>query len=345
MNKKILTCVLFLGLVAGITGCKKESFSDKVLKDEESAAWVLHGNIKLADGTDNGWDGKPNALYEKSSMHATSIKAVSEINIDLARKLNGKNVKYLYIYEGAQLGVSDAGWKAKFHDDADLFQANGSYVFKAAKVSYDEEDETYAEQLWMPDPKKSHAEALTDNVFIPTWQETSDEWGFSWADNLVVTGGAGRYTIIYAQYDVVQSATVPGFGLAAIKTEAATGGQEYVKLDKFNPAEHTFGLVGTINNWGNPTVEGDPTSVIADTALTLSEGKYVADLTVEADAQIKVRADSAWDNNWGFSSVDTDASCAEAVDADGNIKLTAAGTYHVAVSFNVIGLPTIVITK
>lgn len=336
MNKKFLTSLLFVGLLAGLVGCNKgPEFSDKVLKDEESAGWVLHGQIKLADGTDNGWNGKDKELYDKSMMKAVSIKEVSEIDIELARTLNGKNVKFLYMYEGAQLGVSDAGWTAKFHDATDFYQANGSYVFKAAKVSYDSEDEVYAEELWMPDPKKSHAEALTNNVFIPTWQEKADEWGFSWANDLCVTGGAGKYTIIYAQYDVVQSATVPGFGLAAIKTEAATGGQEYVKLDKFNPAEHTLGLVGSFNGWGAE----------ADVALTLSEGKYVADLTIAGEEQVKVRADSDWANNWGFSAVDTDASCAEAVDADGNIKLTAAGTYHFAVSFSVAGIPSIVITK
>ena len=332
MNKKILTCVLFLGLVAGLTGCKKETFSDKILKDEDNAAWVLHGQFKLADGTDNGWNGKDSALYTKSSMHATSIKAVSEINIDLARALNGKNVKYLYIYEGAQLGVSDAGWTTRYHVGNDFYHTNGSYVFKGAKVSYDAEDDVWAETQWIHDPKTAHAEALTENIFMPTWKEGLDDWGFSWKNNLCIKGGqAGKYTIIIAQYDVVQSATVPGYGIAAIKTEAATGGQEAVKEDTFDPTAHTYGVIGSFagSGWGT------------DVAMTGSEyGPYVASVTFAAGDEWKIRLDGAWDVSFGWDNLDLDNVPEGAFEdpENGNIKATVAGTYQIKLNFSAAGI-------
>ena len=60
-----------------------------------------------------------------------------------------------------------------------------------------------------------------------------------------------------------------------------------------------MGVVGTINNWGNP-VDGVTTP---DTPMIplfqANNHMWRAVVTVTADDQIKFRANSSWDNNWG----------------------------------------------
>ena len=324
MKSKILTCIFAAGLTLSLAACggAKGANETKVLEDKDNAAWVLHGNFLLADGTTgNEWNGKSAELYEASKMTPISIKDARAIDADVGAKLASKKVKYLYKYEGAILGTNDAGWTSKFLDDErNLFLANGSYVFKAATVSYDAEEEVYAEQQWIPDPKVSYAESLDGNVFFPRWTETFDEDGFSWAQNNVLRSGAGVYTIIVAQYDVAVSPTTPNFGIAAIKTEAKEG-IAYEQLEKFVPSDHTYGVIGLNGDWDH------------DIAMTLADGVYSVQVTATADTSFKVRADASWDvADWGFASVDSSSTYAF-TNADGNIGV-AAGTFTVELRFN-----------
>ena len=323
MKNKILTCIFSVGLMLGLAACPKGNANEsKVLEDTNNAAWVLHGNFILADGeTVNGWNGKDNELYEAPKMTAISIKEAKQINKEVGEKLASKKVKYLYKYEGAVFGKNDAGWTGKFLDEErNLFQANGSYAFKAATVSYDAEEEVYAEQQWIPDPRVSHAESLDGNIFFPRWTETFDEDGFSWAQDNFVRSGAGVYTVIVAQYDVAVSETQPNFGFAVVKTADVEGGQAYVALEKFVPSAHTYGVIGLNGDWST------------DIDLTLAEGVYSAEVTATADTSFKIRADHDWATSWGFASVDS-ASTYTFTNADGNIGV-AAGTFKVELRFN-----------
>ena len=331
MKKKILTSFLFVGLLAGLVGCNKpaeDNFSKTVLADTENAAWVLHGQFKLADGTDNGWNGKSSELYNKSKMTATSVDAVSKIDINVARTLAKKDLRYLYVYEGAQFGKNDAGWTARYHDEEGTFyKVNGSYVFKAAKVSYAADDDVYAEQQWIHDPKTANAEALTENLFMPTWQQALDDYGFSWADNLVIKGAnPGKYTVVVAQYNTSSAKGVPGYGIAVIQTE-----KDGLTVEpKFVPSDHTYGLIGSFAGSGWST----------DVALVGSEyGPYKADVTLAENDEFKVRCDGAWDISFGWANVNQDEIPADTFeDKGGNIGAKVAGTYTVTVNFSKIGV-------
>lgn len=325
MKNKILTCIFTAALMMGLAACgpTQDANETKVLEDTERAAWVLHGNFLLADGeTVNGWNGKDNELYEASKMTAISIKEAKELDAAVGEKLAAKKVKYLYKYEGAILGTNDAGWTAKFLDkDANLFLGNGSYVFKAAALTYDAEEEVYAEDQWIPDPKVSYAESLDGNVFFPTWQEAPDSEGFTWADNNVIRSGAGVYTIIVAQYDVAVSPTQPNFGIAAIKT-AEKEGIAYEPQEKWVPSAHTYGIIGLGDDWASDNY-----------AMVKGEGDvWSVDFEVAAATQFKVRADGQWDNSWGFSVLNTTASTPKATNADGNIGIEA-GHFSVTITF------------
>lgn len=328
--------VLGLFLTMGLTACGGSGVDEaKILEDKESTGgWALHGNFMLKDGTVNGWNGKENALYEASKMTATSLGDLKKADSKAFDAFVKAGVKYLYKYEGAQFGVNDAGWASKFWDAAknEKCGANGSYTFKAVKLSYDAEEEVYAEDQWIHDPKTAHSECVTNNMFIPTWTEEKDAHGFSWADNPVVTGGAGVYTVYVAQYNNVSSADKAGYGIALIKT-AEKEGQPYT--GEFKPGEHTFGLVGSFNDWGGS----------ADIALTGSNnGPYTATATLEANAEVKVRADSKWDNNWGYSIVDAEKSTNAVEEKEGgNILVKTAGKYLFSLTFSA-GEPTLVIT-
>ena len=93
--------------------------------------------------------------------------------------------------------------------------------------------------------------------------------------------------------------------------------------------EHTWGLIGSFNEWS------------ADVAMEIVDGWAVATITVDAGAEFKVRADGGWDNNYGFAateempSIPVDGTQFPATYNVGNLKVDEAGTYEV--SFTIEG--------
>ena len=224
------------------------------LADEAHAAWVAHGQYLLADGTENGWNGKDTALYEASTLTAISLDDVKGISEDVYKALSAKEVKYLYKID-LLFGTNDAGWTTDFVKDGKLFRANGSYAFKIAQcnVDVDGDNKVYAEDQWISDPKTAHAESLTPaTMFMPVWQEEADENGFSWASNPVVIGGPGLYTLVIAQYANASSPEQAGYGIGLVQKEAKEG-IAYEEVLEFVPADHTYGIVGSFegSNWAD----------------------------------------------------------------------------------------------
>ena len=305
--KKVLVLLLAAAMVLSMTAC---SGGGAALKDESHASWVSHGQFLLADGTENSWNGKSTELYEKSALEAIALKDVKAISEDLYKALEGKEVKYLYKTE-LIFGTNDAGWTTNFLKDGKLFRANGSYAFKIAQctVDVDGDNKVYAEDQWISDPKTAYAESLTpDTVWYPIWQEEPDEYGFSWASNPVVTGGAGVYTLVIAQYNSVSAAGNPGFGVGLVLKEAKDG-IAYEEILEYIPADHTYGIIGGFNDWAG------------DVAMEKVDDKtWVGEVDLTAGTEFKVRADGAWDYSWGNG-------------AD-NLVAEEDGTYEVTIVFN-----------
>ncbi|MCR5664013.1 MAG: glycogen-binding domain-containing protein [Oscillospiraceae bacterium] len=280
-----------------------------VLADEGHAAWVAHGQYLLADGTPNSWNGKDSSLYEASAL--TPI-ALEDADPAIQAALAGKEVKYLYTID-LIFGTNDAGWTARFLKDGKLFKANGSYAVKIAQCSVDKDGDNvvYAEEQWISDPKTAYVESLTpDTIFYPTWQEEPDENGFSWADNPVVTGGPGLYTLVIAQYKTVSAAGNPGFGVGLILKEAKEG-IEYEEILEWIPGDHTYGIIGGFNGWAE------------DVAMEAGENDtWTGEVELTAGEQFKVRADGVWDNSWGDPSTES-----------GNCVVAEDGTYVVTITF------------
>ena len=308
--KKFLVALLSVLMVVAMAACSKPA--PKALADDTHAAWVAHGQYLLADGTQNSWNGKDTELYEASALKAIALEDVKAIDETLYNTLSGKSVKYLYTID-LLLGTNDAGWTTNALIDGKLYRVNGSNAFKIAQCNVDVDGDTkvYAEDQWISDPKTAHAESLTPaTLFMPIWQEEADEYGFSWASNPACIGGPGLYTLVIAQYTTVSSASEPGYGIGLVKKEAKSG-PEYELIVEFVPADHTFGVVGSMTDWGG----------VEDFAMTTEDNKtWTAEVELPAGAEFKVRADGAWDNNWGA--------------ADGsNLTVADAGTYVVTITF------------
>lgn len=305
--KKILVVFLALMMIVSLAACGAEP-----LKDEGHAAWVAHGQYLLADGTENGWNGKDSALYEASALTAISLKDVKKLDGALYDTLSDKDVKYLYSID-LLFGTNDAGWTTNFLKDGKLFRANGSYAFKIAQCTVDEdgENKVYAEDQWISDPKTAHAESLTpDTMFMPVWQEEADENGFSWASNPVVTGGAGLYTLVIAQYNNASTPEQAGFGIGLVLKEAKDG-MAYEEILDFVPADHEYGIIGAFEGSGWET----------DVAMEKTgDNVWTGEVTMKTGDEFKVRADGAWDYSWGNGS--------------DNLVCEADGTYVVTITFN-----------
>ena len=93
--------------------------------------------------------------------------------------------------------------------------------------------------------------------------------------------------------------------------------------------EHTWGLIGSFNDWS------------ADSAMEIVNGWAVGTITVDANAEFKVRADGAWTDSYGFAATEempafpVDGTQFPATYNGGNLKVAEAGTYEV--SFTIEG--------
>lgn len=281
--------------------------------------WHVAGNNEVYVGdawTANAWD-----CTDSNKMTAVNLAAINDIDADLAATLATKEVKYLYTTE-VRLGVTAANWEAKAMIDGKLHVQDGSYAIKAIQGSFDEEDEVYIQDLWLPDPHKAHAESLTpETLFMPVWTEAKDQNGFSWSDNPVCIGEGGVYTLVVAQYTNISAADAPGFGFALVLKEAAEEAlphTEYVA-----PAVDSYGVIGSFadNNWSS-----DKLDLVAG-----ADGKHVGSLALDAGVQFKVRMNDEWTTSYGYADLENAADL-EGVFADngGNIECLVAGEYTIS---------------
>ena len=305
--KKVVALLLAALMVFTLAGCA----GGKVLKDEGHAMWNALGAYKLADGTDNGWGDKSAEVFEKSAMKAISLNDVKKIDKTLYETLSKKDVKYLYTID-ILVGTNNAGWTTPFVKDGKKYIADGSYAFKAGActVEMDGSTKVYSVDQWISDPKTAYVESLTPaTLYYPSWQEEADEFGMTWASNPVVTGGAGVYTMIVAQYKNASAAGTPGYGAAAILKEKKDG-IEY----KEDVAEHTYGIVGSFE--ASKWADGADIPMTADGANI-----WKGEVTLKAGDEWKVRADGQWIDSWGSNGYNGE-----------NFKCEADGTYVVTLN-------------
>ena len=92
--------------------------------------------------------------------------------------------------------------------------------------------------------------------------------------------------------------------------------------------DHTWGVIGSFNGWAE------------DVAMVVSGNTATATIEIvaeDADKKFKVRADGAWDNNYGFNSEDgslapVDGTQFAANYNGGDIVVAEAGTYEIVLT-------------
>lgn len=313
-----LLCCTFALAACNQGGKGGAKYSEDILEDKTAGtAYVLAGNVGFQVGNEVK-KGDWGYVKDVNIMTAASVKTVSEkIGTAVADKLAANSkLKYLYVIENVALVTAEegfAGWTTKALINGEVKTLDGGYVFKALKMTYDEEDSKWLKAQHYPDPHTQNAENLTpETFFTPRWTEAPDENEFSWASNPAVIGGAGIYNVAFAVYDVQADESNPAqytCGIAVKKVEAK---------EEYEPPvveEHKFGLIGSFNDWG------------ADVELeSKGDGVYEVEQELAANAEVKIRLDGAWTTSWGYADV---ASPDTSIIADqgGNIKVLAAGTY------------------
>lgn len=311
----------------GLAACGNEQPAAPVTPVAPKTCWTITGPDCLkvdgktaaeAEGKSWGYGG------DSFQLKDVTLDEVKEIDATVGAKLEAKKakVKALHVIEKVTVGVDDAGYSKKFlNDEKELYEANGSFTLKVIHWTYDSKLDMWADAKWVPDPKKAHVENLA-NYFVPTFQEDKDEYGFSWADDSVVTAGAGVYTLILAEYTEGPSKELCNYGIAMVKTQDLEG-EEYVKVEDWVKDAHTYGLVGDFNGWS----AADSVQMSKDE----DSGKYVKQYTFDNDAQVKICADGEWTNSWGYDSVVEPGEFVSKVGENMGLK---AGTYEFTIDFD-----------
>ena len=312
--KKVLSVLLTLALTVTLFGCnKKAKFSDEVLKDSEKVGYCLAGPEQNYVGSEENklaW-----APADACMLTATSLAEVAKLDEALATKLQEKGVKALYMISGFEVGKVAANYpKLAYKEDGSLVQVDGSLTFKVIGVAYDSETEKNVTDGWYPSAE-IYGESLTPSVlWYPAHSSVLDENGLDHNSDPVVIAGAGTYTVVFAVYKAAVNGSL--FGTAMIQTKANAEGQQPQAVVPV--AVTSMGVIGYLN-WD------------ADNATLTkgADGAWSGNITVEAGQSFKVRANGAWDFNWGFG--DLTAANAAFEENEGNIKALVAGTYKVTI--------------
>lgn len=322
--KKLSTALVFFGCLFALAACGQESYSTDVLKDADYDAFTVAGAFAShTEGKAVEWN-----YTEQGAMTAASLADVAKVSKDMAKTLKGKDLKGLYIYEGALIGCTQhgfAGWNTDAMKNGEKVSLDGGYCVKAIGCTLDDLTGGYLSAQWTPDPHTACVENLTPKTFfVPTWKEAADENGFAWNSNPVCIGGAGKYTIVVASYNATVDESKSdsyNFAMGLVKTE---------EKEEFVPAAHDhYRLVGSINEWNKDdtaaAVQFSAEGVLSYTFAAGDEFKVISALT---------DGTGSWDGAFGFSadSLGEGVAATDFEDNGGNFKVVTAGTYTLTVA-------------
>ena len=202
--KKLFTLALLA--VTSLTACG-QSFDKEVKAAPEGVTYHYVG------GYEGSW-----AATEKNVMTATSVAEVAKLDKALAKTLAKKSIEHLYMAK-ITIPTEDANWTANMLKDGEVKEVNGKFTVKVIEAAFLAEEQTYTNTHWIPNPADTdpcHVEALTSNIFMPTYQKEPDEHGFSWGDNPVMDVEVGSYNLVIAKYTTLSSATAIGYGFGLV---------------------------------------------------------------------------------------------------------------------------------
>ena len=242
--KTLFSLLVVLGLVSVMVACDKTEEPTEEPTVEETPTPTPEPQLPektyhVVGGYFDDW----NNYTDENKMTKISV---DDLDASLKSKLLDKEITAIVKFEGRVFNVGPA-WTANANIDGEVVTMNGGYTIKVVRAVYDEEDDnTFADQ-WLPDPKTACVANLTpDTLYMPKWVETpaeGEEGLGTWADNPVVIGGAGEYTVIFVEYAGANSADSPKYAMALIKTKEL---EEPKTTAELIADEHAALVAGTV---------------------------------------------------------------------------------------------------
>lgn len=206
----------YTGTKVKLISCTDGSFNINIYNEEVLSS--LDYTYHLVGGYDNNnW--VPNA---DNIMLATSVKDVYNLDQKLGTTLSQKDIENLYIRQ-INVGGKELNWQASTFYKNQKRDINGAYTVRVSRATYQADIDHYKENVYIPDKgnfgERCSAEALTSNIFIPSYQSELDEKGFNWNNDTVLNVRPGKYMFVMAKYvDTNAWSSTPkyGFGLIVI---------------------------------------------------------------------------------------------------------------------------------
>ena len=184
------------------------------------------------------------------------MKRISALDLpaEMQKQLLEKEIVGVYQFDGRTFNVGP-NWTANANVDGEVLTLNGGYTIKVVKAAYDEEDKVSFAQQWNPDPKTSAVQNLTpDTLYMPKWIETpveGEEGLGTWADNPVVIGGAGEYTVYFVEYKGANAAESPKYAMGLVQTLELEEPKTTAELIEEEHAELVAGTVTEATTFEN----------------------------------------------------------------------------------------------
>ena len=323
---------VFLSALAALAlaGCNKDKGTDapgvdwtKVITDPDIQGFVLAGPSQTSVG-ENALDW---SYKETSALHAASLNDVKAVSESLANELSTKNLKGLYILGDVRVGKEKANYdKYGYKPDGTLVKADGALTIKMCQYSYDEETEETSISTWMPSPEAYCMSLTPDTYQEQIHSEVKDINGLDHNSDVIVLGGSAVYTAVVAHFGeqvAAHDGKMVRYGLGLVKT-GELDIEEKLAAEPYTPTMTTIeslGIMGSFNGW---------TEEVA--LVKNASGVYEGSITVEANAEFKVRANGDWIGfDWGYGALTTQPAVTDFVDASGNIKALKAGTVNISI--------------
>ena len=271
-----------------------EKYSSEVLADPEvelgeTSGYCVAGPGKIGetDPQDLAW-----ARSEAGEMQASSVLALSQLSTTVADSIKD-NVSFIYTKANVQLGTEAVagGYNKNVVEGNKIYVADGGHTFKVISFTFDDELENpYTTKSWFSSAEV-HVNNLTPTTLytLPKVANEYDAAGNDHNGDPAVFKG-GLYTIVLVKYKEKVDNCL--FGLGAFLTkELTTYGYEEATVTALEKLS-IVGKIGGVANW--------------DTGIAMTkgaDGKYTAEVTLQAGDEIKVRANDAWDYAWGTAAL------------------------------------------
>ena len=270
--KTLFSLLVVLGLVSVAVACDEptpeptEEVTPTPTPQPQEPAKTYH----VVGGYLDDWNTYSDA-NKMTEITVDALPADIKSQVDTTREITA-----LMKLEGRVFNVGPA-WTANANIDGEVVVLNGGYTVKVVRAGYDAEDDVSFADQWNPDPKTSCVANLTpDTLYMPKWVETpaeGEEGLGTWADNPVVIGGAGEYTVYFIEYAGANTAEAPKYAMALVLTKELEEPKTTAELiaEELNyDIMEVMGYISVLSDKGLITLDIDKSNGIFEEKISLN---------------------------------------------------------------------------